>query len=312
MHADRSIEPSHAESNRLPAFTLIELLVVVAIIALLISILLPSLSAAREQARSVKCLSNLRSMGQGVMLYTGIEKGKLPGPLHPPIFRNTGGRNGTNDDFRPMNAATERPWFLLERLAPLMGDSDDLLEVVDEVATCPTAAQLFPDSNFLPNVDGNPSWSRPYNYLINSWCNTKPGFYFGWTNIGNTWEGWTRGFEAGQPGFETPKSIDNIPRPAEEWMIGDAWWDFRRTFIRPGLTDDTLLGTWQLNNCRCAGANPSPDSANNSHNPLPHAPYHKSDSGTNLVYFDGHAATFDGVDKWALKFPVNRRCDEDR
>jgi len=62
------------------AFTLIELLVVVAIIMLLIGILLPSLSRAREQARRAVCASNVRNIAQAIHVYAGDADGQLPHP----------------------------------------------------------------------------------------------------------------------------------------------------------------------------------------------------------------------------------------
>jgi len=54
-------------------FTLIELLVVISIVALLIGILVPTISSSRETARRTKCLVNLRSLGQAMQLYMQSE-----------------------------------------------------------------------------------------------------------------------------------------------------------------------------------------------------------------------------------------------
>jgi type II secretory pathway pseudopilin PulG len=84
--------PSHRRGAA--AFTLVELLVVIGIIAIMIAILMPALSRARESARRVQCLSNLRQLGMAVTMYTQDHKGRFPGAW----------------DWHPRRPSANAPW----------------------------------------------------------------------------------------------------------------------------------------------------------------------------------------------------------
>ena len=69
--------PSPVSRRSRAAFTLVELLVVIFIIAILIALLLPALAAARSEAESVVCLSNLRQCAMGLQQYASLNRGAI-------------------------------------------------------------------------------------------------------------------------------------------------------------------------------------------------------------------------------------------
>jgi prepilin-type N-terminal cleavage/methylation domain-containing protein/prepilin-type processing-associated H-X9-DG protein len=88
--------------NKQRGFTLVELLVVIAIIALLMALLMPALNKAKEQAKRVICLNNLRELTFSWLLYTEDNDGRLVNGA--PLGRHGYADPGTGDH------ANEIPW----------------------------------------------------------------------------------------------------------------------------------------------------------------------------------------------------------
>jgi prepilin-type N-terminal cleavage/methylation domain-containing protein/prepilin-type processing-associated H-X9-DG protein len=147
-------------------FTLIELLVVVAIIALLISILLPSLSRAREQAKLVACSSNLKQLGIGVQMYANDWNGVWPRYM---LAADNG--SYTNANVWTGNGGGNPPsWQGLGRLYSYMNNQ--------KIYYCPndtfySAAFLKYDFSLLgtptPPVGLNPATNIVGSYCVRGW-----------------------------------------------------------------------------------------------------------------------------------------------
>lgn len=121
------------------AFTLIELLVTVAIVAMLMAILLPSLLAAREESRSAVCRSNLRQVFVTTRMYADSSRGWGPALGHP---------------------YTDLPnWALIvQKYAAVRATTGSRMFLAESILVCPTIQKHYPEEmtrTYATNVTGH-------------------------------------------------------------------------------------------------------------------------------------------------------------
>ena len=130
--------PSAVSKKRSLGFTLIELLVVIAIIAILAAMLLPALATAKEKARRVSCMNNLKQIGVALHMYADDNNDNLPRSLGVPPDPTWG-----ND-----------PWDLPFSMADSMGPKGVTNMIYRAIFYCPGGYTSAQDLDVWWNFEG--------------------------------------------------------------------------------------------------------------------------------------------------------------
>jgi prepilin-type N-terminal cleavage/methylation domain-containing protein/prepilin-type processing-associated H-X9-DG protein len=277
--------------RRARGFTLVELLVVIGIIAVLISLLLPSLNAAREQARTAKCLSNLQQLGLAAVTYTSANKGYI---VPADVFYGNGDPHG-------------RTWtdtwvtiLVADKYLPYPRNVDPVIPPgLDNVFGCPSGileqSQISSIATDLPKSRKDTSGAMGYLHQSSGPGCLEPGLnVYSWYGINAT---------------SVSQTVDHILLPGETTLSEARFVPCKRV-IRSG---GQIAGAERITNIRRAsevvflfdgilGLN------HQSTNPNRINARHSRQTVTNLAFFDGHAESIKTKD---LPAPVKGQGDGD-
>lgn len=184
------------------AFTLIELLVVVSIIALLIALVLPSMSRARESGRATVCLANLRTLSHGLTAYS-IENESVLVPGRLPRVDNCRWQASI------LGGLKYRPTFLA-----MMGSNVGLEPFADPKA-CRNETDRYGEAGDRQNYSGK-SYVCP---TVSTWLDERNGAYgYNYQFLGNS-----RLSTSNITSFKNwPVTIGRIRRPADCVAVADS------------------------------------------------------------------------------------------